>query len=90
VIGAPESQGAGREIELSFGRWQWRRQVAGLFLPEVVAHLERKRQHLYQRPGCCVVGQLGGGLAPGGGNQNAFLCHCRSDQSERDDESFQQ
>ena len=37
-----------------------------------------------------VVDQLGSDLAPVRENQNALLCHCRSDQSECDDESSQE
>src|SRR5918994_554234 len=81
VIGAPESERPGREVELSLDRGQGRRQVAGLLLTEVVAHLDRERQHPDQRPGRVVVHQLGCDLAPVGGDQNALLRHGGSDQS---------
>src|SRR5215204_2877213 len=90
VIGTPESECAGGEIKLPLDRGQGRRQIAGLFLTEVVAHFDREWQHLDQRSGRVVVDQLGSDLAPVAGNQNAFLCHCRSDQSECDEESSEE
>src|SRR5829696_6438862 len=59
----------------------------GLFLTEVVAHLDRERQHLNERSGRRVVDQFGRDLSPVRRNQNAFLSHGRSDQSEREDEA---
>ena len=37
---------------------QRRRQVAGLLLAQVIAHLDRQRQHLGERAGGVVVGEL--------------------------------
>ena len=41
VIGTPQSQCTGREIELPLDRGQRRRQIAGFFLTKVVAHFDR-------------------------------------------------
>src|SRR5205807_2598908 len=76
-----------REMELPLYCWQRRRQIAGLFLAEMVARLDRERQHLDQRSGRIVVDQLGSNRSPVRGYKDALLCHCRSDQSECDDES---
>ena len=46
LIGAPESQCTGREIQLPHDRGQGRTQIAGLLLTEVVAHFDREWQHL--------------------------------------------
>jgi hypothetical protein len=68
MIGAPESQCTGREIELPLDRGHGRGQMAGLFLTQVVAHFDCERQHLDQRSGRFVVDQLGIDLAPLRGN----------------------
>ena len=83
VIGAPEPERPGREIELPLHGGQGRRQIACLLLTEVVAHLDGERQHLDQRSGRVVVDQLRSDLPPIRGNQDALLCHRRSHQSER-------
>jgi hypothetical protein len=64
VIGAPKSQRSRREMELPLYRWRRRRQIAGLFLTEMVAHLDRERQHLDQGSGRVVVDQLGSNRPP--------------------------
>jgi hypothetical protein len=90
VIGTPQPERSGGEIELPLDRRQGGREITGLFLTEVVAHFDREWQHLEQCLRRVVVHQLGSDLAPIRGNENAPLCHCRSDQSECDDESSQE
>src|SRR5947207_1341901 len=85
-----EFQSPRAPVEKSTCRSKWRRQVAGLFLAQVVAHLDCERQHLGQRSSRRVLDQLGIDLAPVRGNQNAFLCHCRSGQPKCDDECSQE
>jgi hypothetical protein len=63
VVGAPQPERPGREIELPLEAGQGQREIPGLFLTEVVAHLDGERQHPDQRSRRIVVHQLGIDLA---------------------------
>ena len=64
VVGAPQPERPGREIELPLEAGQGQREIPGLFLTEVVAHLDGERQHPDQRSRRIVVHQLGIAPAP--------------------------
>src|SRR4051795_6845712 len=75
VIRSPKPQRALREASLPRGFRQRCGQPAGLFLTQMIAHLDRDRQHPQKRSGCLIVSEFSSHLAPCRGNYDTFLRH---------------
>src|SRR3954452_21045568 len=78
VIRSPKPERALRKASLPRGFRQRCGEIPGLFLTQMIAHLDRDRQHPQKRSGCLIVSEFSSHLAPGRGNYDTFLRHQRS------------